>query len=161
MSQSSEIKVGFQIKGQIRLFIGDRSKVQFDSGCKIFDVYIMDTFEFEKISFQNFYTCYLSIKAKDKKLPSDNPSSWKFLIKRLRLMPNCHGESGSHQRFELTKDMVITYLRIYQKHDSNSLRKYSLIRCFLFLNSFSMIPKEFLNYALFFNSHHAIGKIFQ
>jgi hypothetical protein len=125
MSQSNENKVSFQIKGQIRLFIGDRSKVQFDSGCKIFDVHLTDTFEFEKITFQNLYTCYLSIKAKDKKLPSDNSTSWKFLLRRFKLMPNCHGESGSHQRFELTKDMVMHKFPMYFKCQIISLSIYS------------------------------------
>lgn len=43
---SNDVKpVSFQTKNQIRLFIGERSKVAFDSGCKMFDVYLMDTYQ--------------------------------------------------------------------------------------------------------------------
>jgi hypothetical protein len=38
-------EINYQVKNQIRLFIGERSKVQFDSGCKIFDVYLMENMQ--------------------------------------------------------------------------------------------------------------------
>lgn len=38
------LTVGYEIKNQIRLFIGERSKTQFDSGCKMFDLIFKDTF---------------------------------------------------------------------------------------------------------------------
>jgi hypothetical protein len=79
--------ISFQLKNQLKLFVGERSKVIFDSGCKIFDVHLMENaaviflsrsissliitpyhlFKFDTITFQNFYTSYLTIKAKEKK----------------------------------------------------------------------------------------------
>ena len=35
--------ISFQLKNQLKLFVGERSKVAFDSGCKIFDVYLMES----------------------------------------------------------------------------------------------------------------------
>jgi hypothetical protein len=34
------INVNYVIRNQIKLFIGERSKTTFDSGCKIFDLFI-------------------------------------------------------------------------------------------------------------------------
>ena len=40
---SQDVKyISFQLKNQLRLFVGERSKVVFDSGCKIFDVHLME-----------------------------------------------------------------------------------------------------------------------
>jgi hypothetical protein len=33
------------IKNQVKLFVGERSKTAFDSGCKMFDLYLNDTFQ--------------------------------------------------------------------------------------------------------------------
>ena len=35
--------ISFQVKNQLRLFVGERTKVIFDSGCKIFDVHLMES----------------------------------------------------------------------------------------------------------------------
>ena len=34
------INIGFDTRNQLKLFVGERSKTQFDSGCKMFDVYL-------------------------------------------------------------------------------------------------------------------------
>ncbi len=60
------IELKYEIKNQVKLFVGERSKTTFDSGCKMFDLIFNDLFEFDCIIFQNFYTGYLSIKAKKK-----------------------------------------------------------------------------------------------
>ena len=48
-SKKNEIKnfldVDCLIKNQVKLFIGERSKTAFDSGCKMFDLYLNDTFQ--------------------------------------------------------------------------------------------------------------------
>lgn len=46
-SQESKefVNVGFDIRTQLKLFVGERSKTQFDSGCKIFDLVLHDPFE--------------------------------------------------------------------------------------------------------------------
>ena len=43
------LNVQYQIKNQVKLFVGERSKTTFDSGCKMFDIYITDTFQVFKI----------------------------------------------------------------------------------------------------------------
>jgi hypothetical protein len=57
-------------------------------------------FQFDAIFFQNHYTAYLTIKAKD------HSGEWKPIVKRLRLMPNCHGELCAQKQYTITKDMV-------------------------------------------------------
>lgn len=39
------INVDFDQRNQLKLFVGERSKTQFDSGCKMFDLYLFDPFE--------------------------------------------------------------------------------------------------------------------
>ncbi len=38
-SKTSElINVSYDLRNQVKLFVGERSKTQFDSGCKMFDL---------------------------------------------------------------------------------------------------------------------------
>jgi hypothetical protein len=48
------INVNYVIRNQIKLFIGERSKTTFDSGCKIFDLFINEPHQVARI--------YLKIK---------------------------------------------------------------------------------------------------
>ena len=60
----TETELNYEIKGQVKLFVGERPTNAFDSGCKMFDLVLGEPNEFDSITFQNFYTGYLSIKAK-------------------------------------------------------------------------------------------------
>ena len=57
------IGIDYEYRNQIKLFVGERSKTAFDSGCKMFDLIIHDPNQFDTITFHNFYTAYLTIKA--------------------------------------------------------------------------------------------------
>lgn len=44
--ESSEfLNVDFEMRNQLKLFVGERSKTAFDSGCKIFDVILHEPYE--------------------------------------------------------------------------------------------------------------------
>jgi hypothetical protein len=43
-SSQTHTEVGFETKSQVKLFIGERSKTQFDSGCKMFDLMLRDPY---------------------------------------------------------------------------------------------------------------------
>jgi hypothetical protein len=103
--QPAHLSVSFELKNQVKLFIGERSKTQFDSGCKMFDLMLKDpyrvthsqnklskvsstkfitfyfiSFKFDTITFQNVYTGYLSIKAKVRYSSEKKVQFLKFLI---------------------------------------------------------------------------------
>ena len=60
------------------------------------------------ITFTNYYTGYLTIKAKEKKVLAPNQTDeWKILVKRLKLMENVHSESGASNSFSLYRENVI------------------------------------------------------
>ena len=44
-ADSIKTEVGYEIKNQVKLFIGERSKTTFDSGCKMFDIFLKDAFQ--------------------------------------------------------------------------------------------------------------------
>lgn len=37
--------INFDMRNQVKLFVGERSKTPFDSGCKMFDIFLHDPFE--------------------------------------------------------------------------------------------------------------------
>ena len=39
------INVNYEIKNQLKLFVGERSKTVFDSGCKMFDIFLKDPYQ--------------------------------------------------------------------------------------------------------------------
>lgn len=41
---SQWITVNYDLKSQVKLFVGERSKTQFESGCKMFDLYLHEPF---------------------------------------------------------------------------------------------------------------------
>jgi hypothetical protein len=43
-NSQNQTEVGFETKNQVKLFIGERSKTQFDSGCKMFDLMLKDPY---------------------------------------------------------------------------------------------------------------------
>ncbi|CAF0950264.1 unnamed protein product [Brachionus calyciflorus] len=100
------VNVNFDMRNQLKLFVGERSKTQFDSGCKMFDIFLKDTFRFDEIKFQNFYTGYITIKVKER-FSKDTNNEWKLILKRYKLMANVHGETGANQIFTISKDMFL------------------------------------------------------
>ena len=43
--QKNFLNVDYLMKNQVKLFVGERSKTTFDSGCKMFDIYLNDVFQ--------------------------------------------------------------------------------------------------------------------
>jgi hypothetical protein len=62
----SFLNVDYDTRNALKLFVGERSKTTFDSGCKMFDLVINEPHSFDTISFHNYYTAYLTIKARVK-----------------------------------------------------------------------------------------------
>lgn len=98
------LNVDFDTRNAIKLFVGERSKTVFDSGCKMFDLIIHEPHCFDTISFHNYYTAYLTIKAKVK--TNSNKEEWKILVKRLKLMESAHGETGANKNYTINKDIL-------------------------------------------------------
>ena len=40
LSPLQHVSISYVMRNQIKLFIGERSKTQFDSGCKMFDLFL-------------------------------------------------------------------------------------------------------------------------
>lgn len=45
------LNVGFDTRNQLKLFVGERSKIQFESGCKMFDLFLYEPFEVDRPTF--------------------------------------------------------------------------------------------------------------
>lgn len=112
-SKQAFVNVDYDIRNHIKLFIGERSKTAFESGCKMFDLIIHEPHQFDTITFHNYYTAYLTIKAKVK--TNSNKEEWKILVKRYKLMESAHGETGSNKNFTLDKEIVNTKLFVKLK----------------------------------------------
>lgn len=39
------LDVSFDMRNQVKLFVGERSKIQFDSGCNMFDLFIHNPYD--------------------------------------------------------------------------------------------------------------------
>nr|XP_034307041.1 nicolin-1 isoform X5 [Crassostrea gigas] len=96
------------IKNPILLTVEDQ-KNAFHSGCKVIDVTFpnVSSPEVGEICFKNYYTAYVSIRVKFKAAPENGAESgeikWKTCVRRMRLMPSPHKESGSQDYFAISK----------------------------------------------------------
>ncbi|XP_052679654.1 nicolin-1-like isoform X2 [Crassostrea angulata] len=107
------------IKNPILLTVEDQKNV-FHSGCKVIDVTFPNVSSPEtqtvpisfcervgEICFKNYYTAYVSIRVKFKAAPENGAESgeikWKTCVRRMRLMPSPHKESGSQDYFAISK----------------------------------------------------------
>lgn len=85
-------------------------------GCKIIDISFPsivnpelseDNVGIGEIHFQNYYVAYVSVKAKIK-LTEDTPregtndQGWRLVVRRFKLMPDPHSETGAQDVFRLT-----------------------------------------------------------
>ncbi|XP_022298260.2 nicolin-1-like isoform X4 [Crassostrea virginica] len=107
------------IKNPITLTVEDQKNV-FHSGCKVIDVTFPNVSTPEtptvpisfcervgEICFKNYYTAYISIRVKFKAAPDNGTESgevkWKTCVRKMRLMPSPHKESGSQDYFTISK----------------------------------------------------------
>lgn len=107
------------IKNPILLTVEDQKNV-FHSGCKVIDVTFPNVSTPEtqtvpisfcervgEICFKNYYTAYVSIRVKFKAAPENGAEpgeiKWKTCVRRMRLMPSPHKESGSQDYFAISK----------------------------------------------------------
>ena len=68
-------------------------------GCQVIDVVISAPSSIECLAFQNYYTHSITIKFVKAGRSTSDPTSWQYCIKDRILMPQCHCEIGSQQRF--------------------------------------------------------------
>ncbi|KAJ8302308.1 hypothetical protein KUTeg_021295, partial [Tegillarca granosa] len=107
------------IKNPVALTIGDH-KNEFHSGCRVVDITFPNIVnpEVGEIHFKNHYVAFLTVKVKFK--PSaDNgeppgEARWKTCIKKMRLMPNPHTETGSQDYFCINKKHATVRLILQQ-----------------------------------------------
>ncbi|XP_062590200.1 nicolin-1-like isoform X4 [Saccostrea cucullata] len=108
------------IKNPFVLTVEDQKSV-FHSGCKVIEVTFPNVSVPEKqtvpislcervgeICFKNYYTAYISIRVKFKAAPDNGTDSagdikWRTCVRKMRLMPNPHKESGSQDYFSISK----------------------------------------------------------
>ncbi|XP_059179528.1 nicolin-1-like isoform X2 [Physella acuta] len=89
----------------------------FHSGCKIIDISFPSVInpEIGEIQFQNYYVAFLTLKVKIKmteETPKQgvNDQGWRIALKRYKLMPDAHAETGSQDIFSLTKKHFLVEL---------------------------------------------------
>ncbi|XP_061186579.1 nicolin-1-like isoform X4 [Saccostrea echinata] len=108
------------IKNPFVLTVEDQKSV-FHSGCKVIEITFPNVSVPEKqtvpislcervgeICFKNYYTAYISIRVKFKAAPDNGTDSagdikWRTCVRKMRLMPNPHKESGSQDYFSISK----------------------------------------------------------
>lgn len=134
------------IKNPVALTIGDH-KNEFHSGCRVVDITFPNIVnpEVGEIHFKNHYVAFLTVKVKFK--PSaDNgeppgEAKWKTCIKKMRLMPNPHTETGSQDYFCINKkhfgfDLVnLTAVRLILQQPSPVWKEFRLEEIKLYRSS--------------------------
>ena len=68
-------------------------------GCQVIDVVVSTPSSIECLAFQNYYTHSITIKFVIAGRSTSDPTSWQYCMKDRILMPQCHCEVGSQQRF--------------------------------------------------------------
>ncbi|XP_013412528.1 nicolin-1 [Lingula anatina] len=95
------------VKTPVYIKVGDPKK-EFFSGCCIFDVAFPNTVsvEINEFSFKNYYGHTLTVMARRKEEPGIEPK-WKTCLKRMKLMPNPHFETGAQDYFTVTRKQLL------------------------------------------------------
>ncbi|KAK3587101.1 hypothetical protein CHS0354_023556 [Potamilus streckersoni] len=137
----SERPINCTIKQPVLLTITD-TKSEFHSGCRVLDISLSNVVNPERkeenvdqvgeIQFKNYYVAYLTVKAKFKSGPDtkEGENKWRTCVKRMRLMPNAHAETGSQD-----------YFCVSRKHMAFELVNISALR--LILQQPSPVWKDF------------------
>ncbi|XP_067684619.1 nicolin-1-like isoform X2 [Haliotis asinina] len=124
------------VKNPVLLFVGD-PKAEFHSGCKVFDVTFPNVIhpEVGEIRFKNHYVGILTLRAKFRSAENNGEPGelkWRTCLRRMKLMPSPHTESGSQDYFSLTRkhllfDLVnLTALRFILQQPSPVWRDFKL-----------------------------------
>ncbi|XP_067684621.1 nicolin-1-like isoform X4 [Haliotis asinina] len=133
------------VKNPVLLFVGD-PKAEFHSGCKVFDVTFPNVIHPEdeevdegvkvgEIRFKNHYVGILTLRAKFRSAENNGEPGelkWRTCLRRMKLMPSPHTESGSQDYFSLTRkhllfDLVnLTALRFILQQPSPVWRDFKL-----------------------------------
>ncbi|KAL3852517.1 hypothetical protein ACJMK2_016145, partial [Sinanodonta woodiana] len=129
----SERPINCTIKQPVLLTITD-TKSEFHSGCRVLDISFSNVVnpEVGEIQFKNYYVAYLTVKAKFKSGADtkEGENKWRTCVKRMRLMPNAHAETGSQD-----------YFCVSRKHMAFELVNISALR--LILQQPSPVWKDF------------------
>ncbi|XP_074646771.1 nicolin-1-like [Tubulanus polymorphus] len=97
------------IKNPVTIKIGDY-KTELRSGSSVIDVKFPNVLKTEvgEIHFKNYYTAFLTIKAKEKTSNNiDADSSWKTVVDKLQLMPDAHCETGAQDYFHIKQKQFL------------------------------------------------------
>ncbi|XP_046354273.1 nicolin-1-like isoform X6 [Haliotis rufescens] len=147
------------VKNPVMLFVGD-PKSEFHSGCKVFDVTFPNVIHPEdeeveegvkvgEIRFKNHYVGILTVRAKFRSAENNGEPGelkWRTCLRRMKLMPSPHTESGSQDYFSLTRkhllfDLVnLTALRFVLQQPSPVWRDFKLEELKVFRTS--MMPRS-------------------
>lgn len=101
-------------------------------GCQVIDVVVSTPSSIECLAFQNYYTHSITIKFVIAGRSTSDPMSWQYCIKDRVLMPQCHCEIGSQQRFiignkEFQQQLSnIQQLRIILKQPSSNWKSFGI-----------------------------------
>ena len=89
-------------KPAVLVKFGDQ-KADFQSGCSVVDVTFPNTFfvEVSEIHFKNYYTSWLTLKAKLKSSPGSASDKYKTCVKRFQMMPYAHADECTEDYFTL------------------------------------------------------------
>ena len=100
--------VNYVAKNVVTVQVGENNS-DFTSGCSVIDVTFPNIHyvEIKDISFKNYYTGWLTLKAKLKDSTNISAESkWKTCVKRYELMPDPHFEKGSEGYFVIPKSLM-------------------------------------------------------
>lgn len=112
-------------------------KSEFHSGCRIIDVSLANIVnpEVGEIHFKNSYVAFLTLKAKCRFVDGKdggNEVKWRTCIKKMRLMPSPHVETGAQDYFVITRKQMkfelvnVSALRIILQQPSPVWREFKI-----------------------------------
>ncbi|XP_062522661.1 nicolin-1-like isoform X2 [Corticium candelabrum] len=90
-------------KSPVVLYVGGHA-----SGCVVIDVVVQGApINLKEITFRNYYTALVTIKARIRETAANVVLSYKTIVKDFVLMPNPHCEQGSQQFFRIQADKFL------------------------------------------------------
>lgn len=109
VAMASPVRKPLQTFLQVPLKIGvDKTWSHFNSGYKVIRVNFSSliTPEVDEINFKNNYTAFLSIKVKFCEQTEGESGKWKTCLKRYKLMPHPHTETGAQSSFVISSKQL-------------------------------------------------------
>ncbi|XP_051550027.1 nicolin-1-like [Myxocyprinus asiaticus] len=105
MSIMSVELVSCTVKSPVALQIGDAVSDSSRPGVYITDVTLAEPVNIQEISFKNYYTAYLTVRAQRR---DEGAAKWVTCLRNHCLMANPHAEAGSHDYFSIYRQQMLT-----------------------------------------------------